>query len=373
MPPEDSPRLLKDILGRQALTVVADAGTAASARFNRRAFLNAASDGLDALSIMERTRHIADALKSALPASYADALDIIRAMAPRLTHGFQAIAVTEFVARYGLGDFDKSMEALADLTRFGSAEFAIRPFLAQDAERTLAVMARWSGSTDEHVRRLASEGSRPRLPWAARVPALRDDPTLAAAILETLKSDPSLYVRKSVANHLNDIAKDRPDWLVDRLAAWPKEDARTVWIIRHALRTLIKKGDPRALAIIGAGHGATVAVRHFSIVPQAVRLGDAIEINAEIFSESLEDQRLVVDYRVHYARTAGKTAAKVFKFKTFDLAAGTTAALKIRQAIRDFSTRRHYPGRHDVELIVNGRAKARQAFEIVSAPVEEAL
>lgn len=367
------PPLLKDILGPPALTVIADAGTAASPRFDRHAFLDAASHGLDALSIMERTRHIADALKAALPGSYSDALDIIRAMAPRLTHGFQAIAVTEFVARYGLGDFDRSMEALADLTPFGSAEFAIRPFLAQDAKRTLAVMAGWSGSADEHVRRLASEGSRPRLPWAARVAALRDDPTLAAGILETLRSDPSLYVRKSVANHLNDIAKDRPDWLVARLAAWPKEDARTVWIIRHALRTLIKKGDPRALAIIGVGHGAAVAVRHFSIAPQAVRLGGAIEINAELFSESPDDQRLVVDYRIHYARAAGKTAAKVFKFKTFDLAAGATATLKIRQAIRDFSTRRHYPGRHDVELIVNGRTIARQAFEIVSAPVEEGL
>lgn len=373
MPPEDSPLLLKNILGAQAVTIIADAGAAASPRFDRPAFLNAASDGLDALSIMERTRYIADALKAALPASYADALKIIRAMAPRLTHGFQVIAVTEFVARYGLGDFDESMEALADLTRFGSAEFAIRPFLALDAERTLAVMARWSGSENEHVRRLASEGSRPRLPWAARVPALRDDPTLAAAILETLKSDSSPYVRKSVANHLNDIAKDRSDWLVDRLAAWPKDDARTVWIIRHALRTLIKKGDPRALAIIGVGHGAAVSVRQFSIAPQTVRLGDAIEIKAELFSESPDDQRLVVDYRVHYARAAGKTAAKVFKFKTFDLAAGTTAPLKIRQAIRDFSTRRHYPGRHDVELIVNGRTIARQAFEILSAPVDKAI
>jgi 3-methyladenine DNA glycosylase AlkC len=348
------------------LTTIADAGTAASPRFDRGAFLTAASDGLDALSIMERVRHIAEALHSALPADYAAALDVIKAMAPRLTHGFQAVAVTEYVARYGLDDFDRSLDALASLTRCGTAEFAIRPFLAQDADRALATMARWAGSDDEHVRRLASEGARPRLPWAARVPALKADPTRAAHILEVLKADPSLYVRKSVANHLNDIAKDRPDWLLDRLAEWPKDDPRTVWIIRHALRTLIKQGEPRALALIGVGHGAAVTVRDFTVEPAAVRLGERIAISLEIVSDATANQPLVVDYRIHYARAGGKTAAKVFKWKTFDLAAGATVALRISQVIRDFSTRRHHPGRHDVELMVNGQTMATGEFELLA-------
>lgn len=364
MTDEASP-LLKDILGRQALETIGDAGAAASPRFDRAAFLSAAADGLDALSIMERVRHIADALRGALPSDYREALTIIRAMAPRLTHGFQAMAVTEYVARYGLDDFDRSMEALADLTRFGSAEFAIRPFLAADTPRALAIMTRWAGSDDEHVRRLASEGSRPRLPWAARVPALKSDPTLAAPILETLKADSSLYVRKSVANHLNDIAKDRPDWLLDRLQTWPQDDPRTVWIIRHALRTLIKKGEPRALALIGVGHGAAVSVRRFAIEPNVVRLGDRIAITADLASDSAEAQRLVVDYRIHYARAGGKTAPKVFKLKTFELAARDTITLGISQTIRDFTTRRHHPGRHEVELIVNGQTMTSAAFEIL--------
>jgi hypothetical protein len=156
--------------------------------------------------------------------------------------------------------------------------------------------------------------------------------------------------------------------LLDRLAGWPKDDARTVWIIRHALRTLIKKGDARALALIGVGHGAAVAVRHFSIEPQVVRLGETIAITAELMSTFPDKQRLVVDYRVHYARAGGKTAAKVFKLRTFELAAGNAATLGIRQAIRDFSTRRHHPGRHDVELIVNGRTVASTAFEILPHP-----
>lgn len=361
-----SPALLKDILGPTALAVIADAGVAADSRFDRAAFLAAAMDGLDALSIMERVRHIADALKPALPDDYPVALAIVRAMAPRLAHGFQAVAVTEYVARQGLDHFDLSMNALADLTRFGTAEFAIRPFLTRDTPRALAIMEEWTRSDNEHVRRLASEGARPRLPWAGRVPALKNDPTLAAPILERLKADPSPYVRKSVANHLNDIAKDRPDWLLDRLADWSQDDPHTKWIVRHALRTLIKAGDTRALALIGVADGAEVTLRSFSVEPRSVRLGDQLSIAAELHSDADTLQRLVVDYRVHYARAGGKTAAKVFKLKTFDLAARGTTNLSIRQTIRDFSTRRHHPGRHEVELIVNGRTMATAAFELLA-------
>lgn len=360
-----APGLLKDILGPSALRTIGHAGVFAVPDFDRAAFLDAASAGLNALSIMERVRHIADALHAALPGDYARALAILRAMAPRLTHGFQAVALTEYIARYGLNDFDRSMAALADLTRFGTAEFAIRPFLAQDFARTLAVMKGWADNDDEHVRRLASEGSRPRLPWAARVPVLKADPTLGAPILEALKSDRSAYVRKSVANHLNDIAKDRPDWLLDRLGGWSQDDPGTVWIVRHALRTLIKQGDPRALALIGVGHGGAVDVRRFSVLPQRVRLGDSIGIAAELRSTSADSQRLVVDYRVHYARAGDKTATKVFKLRTFELGPAETVTLGIRQVIKDFSTRRHHPGTHALELIVNGQTMAKAAFDLL--------
>ncbi|MFN4357355.1 DNA alkylation repair protein [Sphingopyxis alaskensis] len=358
--------LLKNLLGPQAVAKIADAGTAATPHFDRPTFVRTASEGLDALSIMERVRHIADALHGALPGDYGATLDALRAMAPRLTHGFQAIAITEVVARHGLDDFDRSMAALADLTRFGSAEFAIRPFLTADPDRALATMGRWTASDDEHVRRLASEGARPRLPWAARVPALKADPTRAAPILEALKADPAPYVRKSVANHLNDIAKDRPGWLVERLAHWSQDDERTAWIVRHALRTLIKKGDPAALALIGVGHGAAVTLRRFAVEPASVRLGDRIAITVALASESPDDQPLVVDYRIHYARPGGKSAPKVFKLKSFTLAGHDTAALSISQTIRDFTTRRHHPGRHRVELMVNGQAMAEAAFDIVA-------
>ncbi len=359
--------LMKDILGPAALRVIADAGMVASPRFDRAAFLDTATQGLDALSVMARVRHIADALHGALPGDYPHALAVLRAMGPRLTHAFQGFALAEYVARYGLHDVDASMEALADLTRHGSAEFAIRPFLAHDPTRVLAQMRAWTEHPNEHVRRLASEGARPRLPWGTRVPALKDDPTLAAPILERLKADPSLYVRKSVANHLNDIGKDRPDWLVERMAGWARDDPRTAWIIRHALRSRIKQGDPAALALVGARADVAVTVTDFTIAPASIRLGETIAITAALTSNAESEQRLVVDYRVHYARANGRTAAKVFKWKSFDLAAGTCVSLATRQVIRDFSTRRHHPGRHEIELLVNGRVMAAAGFDLRAA------
>ncbi len=358
--------LMKDILGPAALVVIADAGVAASPDFDRAAFEGAAEPGLAALSVMERVRHIADALHVALPGDYARAVAILCAMAPRLTHAFQAFALAEYVARHGLHDVGRSMGALAELTRYGSAEFAIRPFLAREPDRILAQMLEWTRHPDPHVRRLASEGARPRLPWATQIAALKADPTLAAPILEALKADPSLYVRKSVANHLNDIGKDRPEWLVARVSDWSMADPHTAWIVRHALRSLVKKGDPAALAILGARTDAAVTLKGFAITPAGIRLGEAIAITVEIGSEADTTQRLVVDYRVHYARPHGRAAAKVFKWKTFDLEAGSTQRLATRQVIRDFSTRRHHPGRHAVDLLVNGRVMASAAFDLLA-------
>lgn len=363
---EKTPPLLKDKLDTEAIEAIARAGTASSARFDRDRFLAVAGAGLADLSIMERVRHVADALVPALPQDYPAAIEIVRAMGSHLSGAFQAIAVTEFVARHGLGHFDISMAALADLTRFGSAEFAVRPFLAAEPARALAVMQGWAESPDPHVRRLASEGSRPRLPWATRIPALQADPTLGAPILEVLKADDSPYVRKSVANHLNDIAKDVPAWVVARLGTWSQDEASTRWIVRHALRTLIKQGDAGALALIGANHGAEIAVRRFAVSPDRIRLGGDITLSAELMSTAPTGQRLVVDYRIDYARSGGRRSAKVFKFKTFDLAAGDNAILSIRQVIRDFSTRRHHSGVHAVDLLVNGKTVASSQFVLES-------
>ncbi|MGO4832923.1 DNA alkylation repair protein, partial [Rhizobiaceae sp. 2RAB30] len=230
--------LLKEIFNRERLRHIATETKAVCPGFDKDGFLVLATDNLDALGIMQRLRQVATSLHQTLPGGFSENVDVLHALAPRIGHGFASIALPEYVALHGEADFDRSMESLHFLTRFGSSEFAIRPFLARDLKRTLAVMETWAHDDNEHVRRLASEGCRPRLPWSFQIRELVADPSPVANILQTLRSDPSLYVRKSVANHLNDITKDSPGWVLDRLEAWPTGDARTAWIVKQALRTL---------------------------------------------------------------------------------------------------------------------------------------
>ena len=361
--PAQSPAL-KEIFDRDRFRHIAGEMAAISPAFDERRFLAVATRDLDALGIMQRLRQGAVALHEALPLPYEEAVEALHALAPRIRHGFASIVLPEYVALYGEGHFDLSMRALAFFTRFGSSEFAVRHFLRRDLGRTLAVMRGWAEDDNEHVRRLASEGCRPRLPWSFRLAPLVADPSPALPILERLKADPSLYVRKSVANHLNDIGKDHPGLLVETVSAWDRADAATAWIVKHALRTLIKQGDPRALALVGTTGRARVRVEAFSVAPARLRLGGHVTVAAEIVSAADQPQRLVADYAVHYVKKNGAPSRKVFKLKTFDLPPGGRQALSIRRALRDFTTRTHNAGHHRVELIVNGEVLARGGFDL---------
>nr|PZN66102.1 MAG: DNA alkylation repair protein [Pseudomonadota bacterium] len=332
--------------------------------FDERAFLRHALRDLDALSLMQRLRRMSESLHAALPGDFHRNLAVLRELAPLLPAGFGTLFLPDYVALYGRHDPAASLDALRYFTRFGSSEFAVREFLRDDLGGTLATLVEWAHDEDEHVRRLASEGTRPRLPWSFRIPELAANPGLAAPILEALRADPSLYVRKSVANHLNDITRAHPQWVLDRLEAWPRDDARTAWIVRRALRTLVKAGHPRALALIGAGSKARVRVRRFEVGPARLRLGERLTLALELVSTARAGQRLVVDYAIHYVRRSG-TRAKVFKWKEVTLAPGERILLTRSQQIRDFSTRRHHPGRHVVEALVNGARVAAAAFHIV--------
>lgn len=357
--------LLKEIFNRDRLHHIASEGAALSSSFDPALFLEKTQDGLDTLSLMQRLRRVAEALHAALPLDYPDALDVLRALAPRLNSSFVTMILPEFVALYGQDEFDRSMDALAYFTTFGSAEFAVRHFLQRELNRTLQKMERWSQHDNEHVRRLASEGSRPRLPWSFRLAPLVADPTRTAAIIDRLKDDPSLYVRKSVANHLNDITKDHPTYVLNLLEHWPLHQPRTAWIARHALRTLIKKGDKRALAITGADKPAEVSVHAFRITPIAIDLGETVTIAATLVSTSSAPQKLVVDYTIHYVKQSSVTSAKVFKFKTLTLQPGQSVNLVHRRSIQDFTTRRHYPGRHAIDLTINGDIRANGHFDLL--------
>lgn len=355
---------LKNMFDRARFEHIALQASTVWAPFDRARFIAMACDNLDRLGIMERMRQTATSLRATLPDEYPHALDILADLSPRIGHPFVGISLSEYVALYGLGDFDRSMAALRYFTQFGSAEFAIRHFLLADPDRALAIMRGWADDENEHVRRLASEGARPRLPWSFQLKALQSDPKLAWPILERMKADPSLYVRKSVANHLNDISKDHPDWLVDRLVGWDQSIQETKWIVRQAMRTRVKKGDLRALALIGSTGKADIKVGRFTVAPAALTLGERITLKASLVSNANHAQRIIIDYAIIYVKKGEKLSRKVFKLKELELPPAAAVDVSISQVIRDFTTRKHYPGWHQVQLMANGEVVAVSGFEL---------
>ncbi|NMX70417.1 DNA alkylation repair protein [Pseudomonas sp. WS 5111] len=362
---EQNAPALKEIFNLERLQHIADEMSAVYPSFDAKGFLKHAIGDLDGLSVMQRMARVSESLHAVMPLDYPQTLEHLYALAPRLNSGFVSLFLGHYVASYGLDDFQRSMGALKYFTTFGSAEFAVRAFLLKDFERTLAVMQQWSLDDNEHVRRLASEGSRPRLPWSFRLAQVQADPRLCASFLENLKADSSLYVRKSVANHLNDITKDHPDWVLQVIESWSLDNPHTAWIARHALRSLIKQGNTRALTIIGAGARAEVKIHQFKVEPAVIRLGERINLSFTLESLASAPQKLVVDYAIDYVKSAGHSAAKVFKLKAFTLGAGERHTVLRGQHIRDMTTRKHYPGQHTVHVLVNGERLGSTGFELI--------
>lgn len=365
MSADPSSPALKEIFNAERLEHIATEMTAVYPAFDDRAFLKMAKTGLADLSVMQRLARVSECLHAVLPLGYEASLEVLRALAPRLNSGFVSMCLPHYVAAYGADRFDLSMDALKYFTTFGSSEFAIRHFLRSDIERSLKLMHDWSLDANEHVRRLASEGCRPRLPWSFRLEQIQADPSLAANILDNLKADSSLYVRKSVANHLNDITKDHPEWVLDLIEGWSLDNKHSAWIAKHALRSLIKQGNQRALAIIGAGGKPEVEILDVRVTPSVIGLGEKITLSFAIKSTVEASQRLVIDYAIDYVKANGSTSAKVFKLKALTLAAKTTEQLSRGQHIKELTTRKHYAGRHAVHIMVNGERLASTAFEIL--------
>lgn len=366
---------LKNHYGREIPQAIARMISAVHPRFNTRAFLRDALDGYDALELMQRGRHIADALHAHLPASYGKAVNILLASAKQPTglkgknpmQSFLYLPHTLYVARHGLDDFEVSMRAQHALTQLFTAEMSLRPFLEKHPERTLSTLRTWAHDANEHVRRAVSEATRPRLPWAPRLRAFMRDPTPVLALLELLKDDPALYVRRSVANNLNDIGKDHPALLVQTAARWIRNaSANRQWIVRHALRSAVKRGDAGALKVLGFGSGTAGGVMNAKIAPTRVKPGGTVTIDFELDNNTARSQRMVVDLRVHYVKANGNTSAKVFKLREIELAGKARAAFSKRLSLKNLTTRKHYPGKHRVDALINGHAVLLGQFELLA-------
>ncbi|RJL04753.1 DNA alkylation repair protein [Paracoccus siganidrum] len=364
---------MKDVFNLALLREIADELHRAHAPFDADAFVARCMDGLDRLELTARAAHIAEAMHAHLPRPFAEAAAVIEAaLGPELPAdgkiGHAAMRYMPhlaFVQTYGLDDYEAAIRLQAELTKRFTAEFSIRAFLEKYPERTYARMLAWAVDDNAHLRRLASEGTRPRLPWAPRLRAYQHDPRPVLELLELLKDDPVPYVRRSVANNLNDIAKDNPALTIATCRRWAKHAPEgRAWIVRHALRSLVKAGDRDAIRILGGAENPSVRIGRIAIAPQPVVLGDAVRLSFAIESTAPQPQRLLIDYAVHFVKANGGARPKVFKLRALTLQPGEKAVLSAAVSFAAMTTRRHFPGHHRIDALINGEAHPLGGFEV---------
>lgn len=356
---------LKEMFNKEFYSHLAFELHKANKHFHPDKFVKDVTSDIKHLSLNERMRNTSLVLKKHLPTDYKKSIEIFHKTIPNLHRGYTTLIFPDFVGLYGHDNFKISMEALKYFTEFGSSEFAIRTFLKRDFNKTIKVMTLWAEDKNFHVRRLASEGSRPRLPWSFKLDAVIKKPDLTLLILEKLKADSEPYVKKSVANHLNDISKDNARWMLRVLGTWDKTNANTLWIIKHASRNLIKKGNKQTLSLFDFEKDVKAGVINFKSDKPRLQLGDTLQFEFDIRSQKPKPQKLVVDYAIHYYKKSGILSPKIFKLKELLLPANGTVHLSKKHRFQDFTTRKHYPGKHIIEILINGKIAYRKEFELV--------
>lgn len=362
--------LLKHVYNETYVRKLTDAIRAEYATFRDDDFTAAVfAEGWDELELKQRMRHITICLREALPEDYPEAVVILsRAITHLGGHGLENLIFPDYVEQYGLDYWETSMQALALFTCYGTSEFAVRPFIVKDTTRMMAQMLEWTDSDKTDIRRLASEGCRPRLPWAMALPAFKKDPSPVLPILEKLRTDESEYVRRSVANNLNDIAKDHPELVLEVARRWLEAgDSRTDWIVKHGCRTLLKKGRPEALALFGFESGHAIEVLELSVAPDPVRIGDSALISFTLLPRGDQDCRLRIEYGIDFVKASGTRNRKLFKITENTYKPNQPVVFSRRHSFREMTTRKHYPGVHAVAVIVNGVECASVDFTVTSS------
>jgi len=364
--------VLKAMYNKEFLRQFAEKVHATYGIFDMESFVVATMDEpWDGLELKARMRRIAETLRTYLPIRYEEALDVLFAV-DETCLGFPYQFFPDFVAVYGHDEehWELSMKALERFTQRSSSEFAIRSFLMNDPERVMCKMRIWSQHPNEHVRRLASEGCRPRLPWGVSLPMFKRDPTLVIAVLERLKAGPSLYVRKSVANNLNDIAKDHPTVVLETVRRWKGVCSQTDWIIRLGCRTLIRKADPEILELFGYANpndeSSLVTCASLSVIPPRLMIGERCDLKYELCIREGEQVHIRIEYGIDFVKSRGHTSRKIFLLSDKTVSSGMHLTGTRKHNWSDLTNRRHYTGEHRIVLLVNGREVANAGLMLCS-------
>lgn len=310
-------------------------------------------------ALKARSNHIAFCMDALVPGDYINKVDVLKEVALSYS-GYSAVIFSDFVELFGLNHWEKSMEAMEVFTQRCTAEFAVRPFFQKDFQRMVEQHLVWSQHQNEHIRRLSSEGIRPRLPWGAGIPILKKDPSPIFPILENLMMDDSEYVRRSVANNLNDISKDHPHTVLDFVKHRNLQHRNTSRLVKHALRGLLKKGHPEALSLFGFGEGITLSNASVGVEQKEVEKGGDLFWNYSL--EVSGAGKLRLEYHVYYQKANGSLSPKVFQLSEQQIEGTIKVTQKRKLSLADLTTRKHHPGLHEIHLVANGQDIAQASF-----------
>ena len=357
--------LLKNYFNPDSLRKFAEAVQSVYSPFDIEGFLKSTMDETwDDLELKARGRQITLNLGKYLPSDYRGAIGILDKVVEKEFGEMFFLVFPDFVEVYGQNeaDWELSIAALEKYTQYGSSEFAVRPFIISSEERMMAQMAAWALHENEHVRRLASEGCRPALPWGIALNSFKKDPSPVLPILEQLRTDPSAYVRKSVANNLNDISKTHPDLVAKLAADWYGKNDDTDWIVKHGCRTLLKKGNREVLAIFGYHDVDSVEVSDFKLGATSYSIGDDLAFSFSVLAKEATKVRL--EYGIDYVKANGKRNRKIFQISEGAFKKGEKKPYDKSHSLADMSTRKHYLGTHSITLIVNGAEQGTLDFDV---------
>ncbi len=331
-------------------------------KLNSRNFINDVMDSKwSNRELKDRMYHITRCLKQHIQHPYPKSITLLSKIVSQFG-SYEAMFFPAYIELYGRDDWQTSMPALALFTQYSSSEFAVRPFIIQNPKKMMAQMVRWSKHKNYHVRRLATEGCRPRLPWAMALPEFKKDPELILPILETLKNDSELYVRRSVANNLNDIAKDHPKLIHTIAKHWLGQNEEVNWLVKHGCRTLLKKGDRKILQLFGYKKPKHVSITKFTC-DKNVAIGNPFNFKVEIKTDSKKLGQLRLEYAIHYLKSNGSLSQKVFKISEATIQESQKWINK-NHSFKQMSTRKHYPGQHKISIIINGELLKTKSFMV---------
>ncbi|WP_321778409.1 DNA alkylation repair protein [Sulfurimonas sp.] len=354
--------LLKNIYNKSYLEILSSELTLVYGDFNKESFFKSIFNyEWDTKELKERMRHISTTLGLFLPKDYERAIEILKKSFLQLNHAYRLenMIFQDFVEVYGLENFEISIDAMEFFTIESSSEFAIRKFILKYQDATIAQMLIWAKSDNFHVRRLASEGCRPRLPWAIALPKFKKEPFEVLQILDILKDDESEYVRKSVANNINDISKDNPQVVKKLASKWIGVNSNRDALLKHGCRTLLKSSDKEILNLFGFKSPDAVILGEFKLSKE-LKMGEELEFSFILNSQN-NLGKLRIEYILEFIRKNKKHNAKVFKISEGIFEKNEKKVFK-KHSFKPISTRVYYKGLHKLSIVINGEIFAKEEF-----------